>query len=562
MNAVDKALERINKTLNRRIDEKLSAAAEKIQDMINSIDIGEMSIRADAGWKESDHPRGPDGKFVSVGGAPLHAIKAYEKTKNPGAKMTPQGMALFLIKQNKYSEKDIFSAMQAKFGLGPEKKNIVKAIRNKHMATPELQKKFDLPPLLAESDPSVKGEEEAAQQPAAPAPTTPAQAPAAPPPAPAPAPPPAPPAPSTPVEKAETFPTAVHGEIKGVIDNYSKLFTENKVQVDEKIDQIYDALQEKDPQELYKKSEAINQIPNPSFSQSISATNKAITEFQKYAADKAGITSYAPNTAKQKAAYAKFSKIAPKKYNNIGFWEDASGNELISSLQANTKDIPDDYYAVVSSAYDGQMSNSNSYQVDTAMQQYHDHVRYKSSTFTAEEENVMSGYKGMTYKAMNALLYDPNSPATAAKIKNSGYTRKQLENKNQIMQDAVNKSVIPADTPVYRGIEGKFSDLTGFQNLDDAIGRVFVHPNFASCSRAQSTSEVFGDPKSSYSTATMFKFTVPAGTKGLLLGSQTAGYEKEIVLPKNSIFKINKVEAVGNGHLVHVEYLGTKQDVP
>jgi hypothetical protein len=537
MHDLSKAIARINKTLNRRVDEKVDAAIEKVYGLIDSLDLEGISVRVDANWNEGDHPRGPDGKFVSVGGAALNAIKAYEKSVKQGSKLTPQGMAKFLIKQDKFGEKDIFEALKAKFGLGDDKKGLVKAVYKKLVNVDKL----NLPPLLKESSPEVSEEEPKKQEEEAKA-----EEPAAPEPAPEPTPAPEP-APTTPMEKAGKLPDQVKQQLQGVIDNYSKLFSENKIQVDSKIDEIYDALQEPDPEKLYKKSEAVNLLSNPGYSQSIEATNKAIEEFQKYAADKAGKTNYVPNTQKQQQVYADLKKIPHEERKSFSFLQNSKGEKIAALLDLNTESIPQDFYAKVSSAYGGLATNVNSQSVNSAMQDYNYHMKGMANQ---KEAIAMNYYKGAGHGEMNRLLLDPNGPES-----NHQYIKDHVENFNSIM----NRAYVPAETPVFRGIPITFEKLTGFKDPSDAIGRSFEHKNFASCSRSDDTSKFFGNPETQ--TAVMLKFTIPAGVKGLVLGDQGPSGEKEIVLPPRGVFKIKKVTLVGKGHVVEVEYLGTAQDI-
>jgi hypothetical protein len=395
--------------------------------------------------------------------------------------------------------------------------------------------------LLKESSPEVSGEEPKKQEEEAKA-----EEPAAPEPAPEPTPAPEP-APITPMEKAEKLPDQIKQQLQGVIDNYSKLFSENKIQVDSKIDEIYDALQESDPEELYKKSEAVNLLSNPGYSQSIEATNKAIEEFQKYAAEKAGKTNYVPNTQKQQQLYNNLKSIPHEERKTFSFLQNSKGEKIAALLDLNTESIPQDFYAKVSSAYGGLATNSNSQAVNSAMQEYQQFIRAEA---TFEERNAMGDYKGHLYKPMNNSLLDPNG--SDAK---DAYTQKVVQH----FKDIVDKSYVPAETPAFRGIPVTFESLTGFKDPSDAIGRAFEHKNFASISRSENTAKFFGDPQTQ--TAVMLKMTIPAGVKGLTLGDQGPTSEKEIVLPPRGIFKIKNVTLIGKGHLVEVEYLGTAQDI-
>jgi hypothetical protein len=99
--------------------------------------------------------------------------------------------------------------------------------------------------------------------------------------------------------------------------------------------------------------------------------------------------------------------------------------------------------------------------------------------------------------------------------------------------------------------------LTGTNNVQEMVGRVFEHKNFCSVSRSIDTAKFFGDQ-------TMLRFTVPAGVNGLVMKGQ-AGGEREIVLNARSMFRVDKVEQQIDNyggyakHIVHVTYLGTRE---
>jgi hypothetical protein len=60
----------------------------------------------------------------------------------------------------------------------------------------------------------------------------------------------------------------------------------------------------------------------------------------------------------------------------------------------------------------------------------------------------------------------------------------------------------------------------------------------------------------------MLQFTIPAGSKGVVLGSQVHS-ENECVLPRRSVFRIDSIEKdkYGKGrHHCHVTLLGVRED--
>lgn len=84
-------------------------------------------VRAD--WDESQHPRGPDGKFVAGSGAAAAAAAEYlANAAKAGKKPTPNGMMQHLLMNGGIPNKEIWEAAQANFEMKPGLNNYVTAV--------------------------------------------------------------------------------------------------------------------------------------------------------------------------------------------------------------------------------------------------------------------------------------------------------------------------------------------------------------------------------------------------------------------------------------------------
>lgn len=117
---------------------------------------------------------------------------------------------------------------------------------------------------------------------------------------------------------------------------------------------------------------------------------------------------------------------------------------------------------------------------------------------------------------------------------------------------ALRKTEIPVDIAVYRGFNGK-----GKQNYPqikeiNALkpGDIFKDPGFVSTSidpkQAQRFAETGSEGELDKDNATTFQIAVPAGTRGLFVGTKNFGFtgaldEKEVILPRDSKFLVREV---------------------
>ena len=513
------AVARIERTVSRPRQDRIKAAANRISATL---------ARADAEFKEEDHPRAPDGKFSSGGGlsaAASHGIAAYKSTLKPGAKATSQGFIKFMIKSNQYSAKDIFQAAQSQFNLPDEKKGIVKTVYNKLVNIDKL----NLPPLPKNSTVGT------------PAPSTTA------------APPKAKPQSMLPSsggvpdhlsdkeidQIAYNLPDDISVILGPVVENYSNLTAENKPKVFKKLDEIQMAYS----QTGADKEKAVLSLDDISGAgMSVSTVNSAIKKMKAdmQASMGAAPPTYTPNTNAQKTSFAKLSKAPPKKKNNIEHYENSQGVEVECVLKTDTKNIPGDFYAKVSSSYGGVVDHStaDSIAVNHAMEDYHNSIY---SSMPVNQADALSSYQGSGYEAINDVLRGlmPETP--------------QIKKKINAISSAIESNYIPADTPVYRGLKATLKDLTGFDDPKEAVGRVFQHKNFASCSRSSKVSEKFAQGYAGKSS--LLKFVIPAGTNGVVMSGQET-YEKEILLNRNSTFRIDHVDLSSGNPVISVTYMG------
>lgn len=360
----------------------------------------------------------------------------------------------------------------------------------------------------------------------------------------------------SPSDLNQFFATAPVGkEIAPILDtmqqHWDKVIPENKAHIEEQFSKIGNAVKSPTVAEIKSNLSAVSP-----FGPSQGLAKQGADEVLQKLKTAFGIESEAPKktpTPQVSNAYKPSTPVETKVFETakqlphsdveMSYKGEGASGKIKSKFIANTETIDDHGYANVNAAYEGKPTHDNnmSTAVDKAMKDYSGHVWGK---LTDAETSAVGSYKGSGYHAINEkLLSQPG--AKSPKI--------------NAMRSAIDKSTIPADTPVWRGMNASLKDLSGFEDAEHSVGRLFEHKNFASCSRNKTTSEHFGG-----SGATMLKFTIPAGVKALVMKDQDS-YEREIVLPDRAIFRIDKVEqAAGNygkaKHVIHVTYLGTRDD--
>jgi phage-related protein (TIGR01555 family) len=227
---------------------------------------------------------------------------------------------------------------------------------------------------------------------------------------------------------------------------------------------------------------------------------------------------------------------------------DGSGNKSESVLIADPKRIPGDWHEKVTAAYGNNKADGNTAAVNNAMAAY---GRAMWGSYTSDQQEALEDYlDDVGAEAINDHL-------RGNKKKNSD---KIVRDRVNLMNKAISRSVIPADTPVYRGLKCKLGDLLGSINPSEAEGSVFEHKNYVSSSRDPDIANYFLEESDH---GVLLHFTVPAGANGIVLGEQNDEDEKEILLPASTLFRVDKVvplRGYESKHLVHVTYLGVRKD--
>ena len=226
--------------------------------------------------------------------------------------------------------------------------------------------------------------------------------------------------------------------------------------------------------------------------------------------------------------------------------EDAEGKKLVSKLAIDTERIPSTFYHDITAAYGDKPHEGKTAAVGEAMQKAADHAK---ADMSKPELSAVTSHKGNGYHNINNTVL-------------AGGTNPQIQKLRAVMK----RNVIPANTPVHRGLSTTLKKLSGFDDPELSVGRAFVHKNFASMSRSVETAESFGALHHEGTPTTMMHVTIPAGAPGLVLAGSTGydqhGGEREIVMPDHSVFRIDKVEATGATgikHHIYCTYMGTEE---
>lgn len=293
---------------------------------------------------------------------------------------------------------------------------------------------------------------------------------------------------------------------------------------------------------------ALSSIPNPT-GQAQKSFNEHLAKVKAdYGISVPQTTSSLPSGPSadiQQAIYQVAKGVTPKKIKSWQEYHDSKDNPVGANLHVDTSRVPGDYYAKVTSAYGDNSEDAMTQAVDVAMTHYANDTYPK---LESNERDALTSYQGSGSTSINNLLLKGGSNA-----------------KTKAIDAALKKSFIPADTPLYRGLRCSLKDLTGFDDPGKSVGRCFEHKNFASASRSLDTAKAFAGYYHGNNSAdhVLLKFTMPAGTNGIVMPKQD--WEREIVLDRNIMFKVDKVEQnpVGGGkakHIIHCTYLGKRDD--
>jgi phage-related protein (TIGR01555 family) len=331
---------------------------------------------------------------------------------------------------------------------------------------------------------------------------------------------------------------------KGIKDNMDKVNANLKPAVENKLAELNAALDSQDKVNVA----GVKPIANPvgmmqNAVNDYIASMKADLGIKSDVAEPTPAASYDPTPAQVKTA-TKINTAPPKRTHQEHYYEDADGKELKSVLKADTKKIPEGFYGKVMAAYGGDHSHKQGDKLtalDPVLESYANHVFTKQ--LTGNEVSATEAYQNGTYSGINRACngLPPQPPSFSV--------QKAIDD----LTSAMSKAVIPADTPLYRGVTCSLKELTGFSDPGEAVGRCFEHGNFASCSRSLSKAHNFSGGN------IVMKFTAPAGARGITMRKQ--GWERELLLDKSSMFRVDKVEkgAEGHKHVVHCTFLGYKE---
>jgi hypothetical protein len=335
-----------------------------------------------------------------------------------------------------------------------------------------------------------------------------------------------------PPKKTVSPDTKAAGEkIEAAIPN---MLPHNKLAVEQKMQQIKDALNSDNPEKAVAEIAAFPEHGG----MGKDSVNKYLESVKK---DLGAEKPKAASKAKIEAAYKAIKEApAPAALDHKTKLENAEGKKVIAHLVADTDHILGDHYAKVTAAYAGDPANSMSHEVGVATEAYASAIRAKMSD---DQINALNDYQDGVYKTLNAAMNGQASHSPSSK--------KCLDGLREAFKHEF--SVIPADTPAFRGINATIKDISGFDDEKKAIGRCFLHKNFASISRRSETSAGFAHGH------TIMKFTIPAGTKAITMPGQINS-ERETVLNEASMWRIDKIthNEYGCKNVVHCTFIGYK----
>lgn len=152
------------------------------------------------------------------------------------------------------------------------------------------------------------------------------------------------------------------------------------------------------------------------------------------------------------------------------------------------------------------------------------------------EKNAISSYQGSGYSSINHKLRanEGGSPEISA------------------LDAALRRAYIPKALDVVRGVSMSPDEIAG--KGFNLVGHVFTDKGFMSTSTSKTVANKF---KNGSGASTVLHLSLPAGTRAMLMPQ--FNWEKEVLLPRNSTFKITKVVPDGKTTHLHLTYLGTKE---
>lgn len=142
-------------------------------------------------------------------------------------------------------------------------------------------------------------------------------------------------------------------------------------------------------------------------------------------------------------------------------------------------------------------------------------------------------------RLINQFLYNQSSYA------NDRDYMHQMNKRTQIIDSIFEKSELPTDITVYRGLNAKRAGFCGtdYKNPDitNAVGKTYTFNGYVSTSASVLAAKIF--MYSAKETQAMLAIHVPAGTPAIPMVPQLSEYpdEDEVLLPRNAQLRIVEV---------------------
>lgn len=155
---------------------------------------------------------------------------------------------------------------------------------------------------------------------------------------------------------------------------------------------------------------------------------------------------------------------------------------------------------------------------------------------TATEKSGVLAYSGNTYKSINEQLRDGKIGSQAARIK--------------AIDSAISKAPLPRDMTLHRGTDD-FKLPNGMNFSDLKPGDSFVEPAYSSTSAGSSAAFSHKDVR--------MVISAPKGYPAAPIPSANA-HENEMLLRRNSRFKVTKREKIGSKVVLHVTLIHDKKE--
>ena len=261
---------------------------------------------------------------------------------------------------------------------------------------------------------------------------------------------------------------------------------------------------------------------------------------------------YSPSVGDQKEAYARATEKGHRRLKTSTKIQTAAG-EVDIGHDVSTESIPGGYYERITAAMGGSLSfkkgsSAHNREVSKLLQEYSD---IQHDAMTQEERDQIESYQGMDYESINE--YMRGGPMI---ISTTSTGPGSMRYAVKTLTDTINKSIIPADMPVYRGFAADIEDIFP----DAEPGKVYQHDNFMSTSRSPNIASSFsaGNPDKP---GVLLRMVVPAGASGLVMKYQDIGNEQEILLNHSAMLRFDSVEKRETPqapHVVNCTFVGYK----